>query len=138
MDEQSGMPLAHPSLYALDSEGTLKLHAGQCVHCGRVGFPRQEYGCEACGAHGTALVDVDLAATGELISFAEVRRHNGADINTPFVMAEVRLDAGPLLRGTLSSRHAAGLQVGERLYGTLVAGDRPGSPLELRFASVEA
>jgi uncharacterized OB-fold protein len=137
MIEKFNAPLAHPTLYGAGTDGVPVVLAGRCTHCGRVGFPRQAYGCEACGAHGAALADVDLPADGELISFAEVHRHHGADIDTPFVMAEVRLDGGPLLRATLAPRRAVGLEVGARLRGMLVAGDRPGAALELRFAPVE-
>lgn len=137
MIEKSKAPLAHPTLYGVATDGAPVIFAGRCAHCERVGFPRQTYGCEACGAHGEALAAVDLPAAGELISFAEVHRHHGADIDTPFVMAEIRLDGGLLLRGTLAPRLAGGLKVGARLCGTLVAGDRPGAPLELRFAPVE-
>lgn len=133
MIERSEAPLAHPTLYGVAPGGAPVVFAGRCSHCQRIGFPRQAYGCEACGAHGEALTDVELPATGELISFAEVHRHHGADIDTPFVMAEVRLDSGLLLRGTLAQQRAAGLQVGARLCGTLVAGKPPGAALELRF-----
>jgi uncharacterized OB-fold protein len=119
MIEKFNAPLAHPTLYGAGTDGVPVILAGRCTHCGRVGFPRQAYGCEACGAHGAALADVDLPA------------------DTPFVMAEVRLDGGPLLRATLAPRRAVGLEVGARLRGMLVAGDRPGAALELRFAPVE-
>ncbi|WP_417282908.1 Zn-ribbon domain-containing OB-fold protein [Comamonas sp.] len=134
MIERSEAPLAHPSLYGVAPGGAPVVFAARCAQCSRIGFPRQSYGCEACGAHGEALSDVDLPATGELISFAEVHRHHGTDIDTPFVMAEIRLDSGLLLRGTLAPQHADGLKIGARLFGTLVAGRLPGAALELRFA----
>lgn len=137
MLEKLDVPLTHPTLYGVATDGAPMIFAGRCTHCGKVSFPRQAYGCEACGAHGGALVDVELEATGELISFAEVHRYRGTDMDTPFVMAEVRLDCGLLLRGTLALRRASELKVGARLRGTLAAGDRQGSPFEMRFMPME-
>lgn len=137
MLEQLDVRLAHPTLYGVGTDGAPMIFAGRCTHCGRVTFPRQVYGCEACGAHGGALVDVELATSGELISFAEVHRHRGTDIHAPFVMAEIRLDCGLLLRGTLALPNASGLKVGARLRGTLAGSDGQAGPFELRFAPAE-
>lgn len=128
--------LAHPTLYGLTPDGALALFGQQCQRCSRISFPRQRYGCEQCGAFGDDLRELDLAAEGELQSFALVHRHHGHDIQTPFVMAEVRLTSGPLLRCTLAQRDDTGLTVGGRVVGVLVDGATPDAPRELRFTPV--
>lgn len=125
--------VAHPTLYGPAAEGGVRLFGLRCRRCARVSFPRQRYGCESCGAYGDDLLDLDLAPEGELVSFAVVHRHQGRDIQAPFVMAEVRLDSGPLLRCTLAQRHDAGLAIGNRVIGRLVDGASPDAPYELRF-----
>ncbi|HEY8540594.1 MAG TPA: OB-fold domain-containing protein [Steroidobacteraceae bacterium] len=125
--------VAHPTLYGPTTEGGVTLFGLRCRRCAKVGFPRQRYGCENCGAYGDDLLDLDLAPEGELVSFAAVHRHQGRDIQAPFVMAEVRLDSGPLLRCTLAQRDDAGLAIGKRVIGRLVDGTSPDAPRELRF-----
>lgn len=63
-------------------------------------FPAQDYGCERCGAHGAALQRVELCARGTISSWATVHVHTPRP--TPlYTVVEVRLDAGPLIRGLL-------------------------------------
>jgi len=131
---EEAAPVAHPTLYGQLADGALAIFGQRCGACGAVSFPRQPYGCETCGAHGEALAAANLAAEGELVSFAQVHRHHGRDIQAPFVMAEVRLSGGPLIRATLGQRDEAGLRIGAAMTGVLVMGEAAsGQALELRF-----
>ncbi len=132
MSEAAG--LVHPSLYARAEDGSLSLHGVYCSTCGRSAFPYQEYGCEACGAEAVALERVSLPARGSIISFSSVHRHQGKDIEAPFVIAQVRLDSGIFLRCAMAPGDHAGLKSGQRVAGCLVAGSGPHEgKQELRF-----
>ena len=125
--------LEHPTLYA-ERGGVPILHGARCEACGRTSFPRQSFGCEACGA--VALTPVEIAARGTLISFAVVRKHMGADIEAPFAIGEIRLEAGPVIRCTLAdgldpTQWRAGLSVAGVLAHNLKSS---ADVLELRFA----
>ena len=131
--------LAHPDLYRADG----RLLAVRCAECGRVAFPRQAYGCEACGS--TRSEDVELDARGTLLSFATVHLHQSKSIAAPFVIGEIALDAGPTIRTTLVEASDSGLAIGARMRGRLA--DAPpkegtGSSLtplsELRFEAENA
>ncbi|MEJ0028815.1 MAG: hypothetical protein WDN01_22540 [Rhizomicrobium sp.] len=110
----------------------MTLFGQQCRKCGHIGFPQQIYGCETCGAYGKMLAPQELEAIGLLISFAEVHRYQGREIEAPFVIGEIRLQSGPLLRCTLDQRGESGLYIGAEMCGSLTAptGERPS---ELRF-----
>lgn len=129
--------VAHPTLYGAP-DGGLVIYGQKCLACGHLSHPRQPYGCETCGGHGDSLAPLDLVPHGELVSFAVVHRHHGRDIEAPFVMAEVRLDAGPLLRVTLTSRDETGLSVGQAMEGVLHRDDAGDRPAALCFRPVEA
>lgn len=126
--------VAHPTLYGPLLSGELSIFGQRCGACGKVSFPRQPYGCETCGSAGQTLVAEDLRPDGELVSFALIHRHFGKDILAPFVMAEVRLDSGPMLRCALDVRSDKGLKVGARVRGVLMMSDGPAATApELRF-----
>lgn len=109
----------HPTLYRDGPDGPVLL-AARCIACGRVSFPRQSFGCEACGAHGDAMAPVEIAARGTLIAHAVVRKHSGSDIEAPFAIAEVRLEDGPVIRCTLADGlKESALQAGRRFVGRL-------------------
>jgi uncharacterized OB-fold protein len=110
--------LAHPDLYR-EVEGNVVLLAARCTVCNHIAFPRQRYGCEKCGA--TSPIDVELPAVGTLASFATVHLHQSSSIAAPFVIGEVKLDAGPTLRLTLVEPTDAGLRIGARMKGVLHA-----------------
>ena len=128
-----GARIEHPTLYK-EAGGVPILFGSRCDTCGRASFPRQSFGCEACG--GVALTPVEMAARGTLISFALVRKHMGADIEAPFALGEIRLDDGPVIRCTL----ADGLDQAQLCAGRTVTGILAHNPkssadvLELRFA----
>jgi len=127
--------IEHPTLYKDGSAGP-SLLAARCGACGRVSFPRQNFGCEACGAHGEAMADVEIATRGALISFAVVRKHMGADIEAPFAIGEIRLEAGPVIRCTLADGlEETALRAGAKVTGLLAHNPKSSADvLELRFA----
>jgi len=111
-------------LYAQDASGRIGLKGGSCSACGHVFFPMQTRGCERCGAHGTALTETELGATGKLISAATVHFHAGKTRTAPFVIGVIDLDAGPRVRTLLEDMPDADSRSGARMKATLV--DAPG------------
>jgi hypothetical protein len=91
---------AHPQLYGTESDSPA-LRGSRCAECGRISFPELAIGCEACGAPEERLVRVELRGAGVLHSIATVHVHHG-EPETPFRVAEVRLDDGPLIRAMLA------------------------------------
>ena len=91
---------AQPGLYD-PSDTAPQFAASTCAACGTVSFPAMTVGCEVCGALEDQLTDTPIAAAGTLHSVATVHLHRGKDIEAPFTIAEVKLDAGPLIRATL-------------------------------------
>ncbi len=77
------------------------LRGGSCRACGYRFFPFQDYGCERCGASGSALRRQTWAGRGRLLARALVDR--GAD---SFVMARVALEAGVEVRALLDGASA--------------------------------
>ncbi len=73
----------------------------RCQDCGRVAFPPDPYGCEQCGATPDRLASVDLAARGRIRAVATVHRHHHPEPATPFTVATVVLDDGPMLKAVL-------------------------------------
>lgn len=101
---------AHPGLYDVDAD-VPSLTGTRCSACGRVYFPPLPIGCEACGAAENRLGQVALEARGVIYSLATVHFHQGAP-EAPFTIAEIQLDGGPLIRGTLSA-DAGELEIGQ-------------------------
>lgn len=127
--------LVHPSLYSQMEGGSLSLNGVRCSSCGRIAFPYQEYGCEACGAEVDALEALSLAARGSIVSFAKVHRHQGKDIAAPFVIAQVSMDGGVFVRCTMVAADDGELKSGQRVVGRLVAGSGANEgKQELRFS----
>lgn len=107
-----------PAVWA-EREGMPVLRAVHCSACGATLFPPQDYGCTVCGAHGAQVSTVDVPAAGRLHSFAVVHLHQGQA--TPFTIAEMTLDAGPMLRVRLVDGATA--HTGQRLRGVVVERD---------------
>jgi uncharacterized OB-fold protein len=104
---------AHPGLY--DPTATVPSLAGsRCGACGRVAFPALAIGCDVCGAGEVSLERVALEAAGSLYTFATVHVYHGSDIEVPFTISEVQLDAGPMTRVTMAEGQAD-LAVGDRV-----------------------
>jgi uncharacterized protein len=87
---------AHPDLYD-PTAAEPRLTGTRCDSCGRVCFPPLAVGCELCGAGPDSLQLMDLAARGTLYSYAVVHVHHG-DLEAPFVIGEVQLHDGPVVR----------------------------------------
>ncbi|GGN20138.1 Zn-ribbon domain-containing OB-fold protein [Streptomyces fuscichromogenes] len=90
-----------------------RLRGNACSACGRVYFPPLAIGCEKCGASETHLRPESLAASGTVYSLAQVHLHRGKT-PAPFTIAEIQLDAGPLIRATLAPA-AAHVRIGDRV-----------------------
>lgn len=142
------MELLKPSLYepaAVPAEaGALaRLRGGKCMACESVFFPFQAYGCEVCGAHGAQLERHELSGRASLLSCATVHIHDsGGKLNvsspmaTPFVVATVRLEEGPITRALVVGGNDASLRVGDRLQAVLVPaplGEEGLSAWDVRF-----
>lgn len=97
------------------------LAASRCRACGLVAVPAERYGCERCGAPPATHDLVDLPAAGRVASFAEVHRHHQPEPPTPFVVAAVEVDGGPVLKGVLVGGDGAAPLVGERVVGRFLA-----------------
>ncbi len=109
----------------------------RCRSCGRVAFPPDPYACEQCGADGSELDEVELAASGEIRAVATVHRHHRPEPPTPFTVATIVLDDGVSLKGVLTD--GPGAEVGARVRGvTVPAGeDEDGTAIvDLRFEVV--
>ena len=75
-----------------------------CRQCGQRGIPRQDFGCERCGAPRGEIAESGFTARGVLRSWAAVERH--AVWPVPFLLGEVELDGGPVIHSFLSSETA--------------------------------
>ncbi len=116
-------------LYSADGEP--RLNGGRCRACGYVFFPPQFYGCDSCGAGPDQLEPVSMAARGTLSSFATVHLHQGSDIQAPFTVGVILLEAGPAVRAILTQRTDEGLHIGDIMRGLVT------EAAELRFARAE-
>ena len=131
--------LEHPTLYEASGAGPPVLLGHRCSQCGLAGFPRQSLGCEGCGAGGDNLKPITLIAHGKLVSFAVVYRHAGKDIAAPFIMGEINLNDGPLIRCTLSADTPSALTIGQNMIGVLENNPAADASIrELRFKPEQA
>ena len=81
---------------------------------------------------------IALEATGVLHSVATVHLYQGHDIEAPFAIGEIQLDAGPLIRATMAEvveRDAIGARVAAS-WATLRADDEGNDVVEPRFGLV--
>jgi uncharacterized OB-fold protein len=123
---------AEPALYRVDPDGTPVLLATQDPS-GYTAFPRQAFGSEKTGAHDGALTPIELAGTGRIAAVVTVHQHWGDDLPTPFAIASVLLDEGPVVRAVLTD--AAAGEIGDRVTAVTVTRTRDGAEVaELRFA----
>ncbi len=103
------------------ADGSVEIDGSRCGGCALVAFPPERYGCERCGALAAHHEPLNLAATGAVIASATVHRHHHPTPATPFVVVEVALDAGPVLKALFAG--SAPPSLGTRVAG-VVAGDR--------------
>ena len=87
-----------PPLWA-EEDGAVGLAGVRCKQCNTLFIPPQHYGCEACGADGTQLVDVIVPSAGTVNSFTTVYLHQ--TLETPYHVASVETREGPVVRGLL-------------------------------------
>lgn len=124
--------VAHKGLY--DPTGDRPVLQGtRCRSCRTVFFPSLPLGCEVCGS--TQLEPMALDATGVLHSVATVHLYQGHDIEAPFAVGEIVLDAGPLIRGTMTEiveRDAIGSRVAAS-WVTMRTDDDGNDVVEPRF-----
>lgn len=117
------------------------LQGGRCA-CGAVFFPMQTYGCEVCGAYGEALQTHALSGAGTLVSSATVYINMGppklAVPDVPFVVGEIALEDGPVIRAILSRVSEGDLKPGQPMATEFVeiGDDERGHYRDLRFTPV--
>jgi len=102
-----------PPLFSVEPGERPSLLGRRCADCGYVSFPPHDFGCEACGALPARTEPTVLAGAGVLRSFATVHRHSGPGIAAPFVVGEIELDAGPMVRCVIEGETA--LRIGDRM-----------------------
>uniref|UniRef100_UPI003F49105D Zn-ribbon domain-containing OB-fold protein n=1 Tax=Cupriavidus yeoncheonensis TaxID=1462994 RepID=UPI003F49105D len=120
-----------PSLSGWDVHERPFFKGVRCPACQEVAFPPQHYGCECCG--NSELADIELAAQGVVLGSSQVHIHAQPERAVPFTVAEVRLDAGPVVRALLDVEHEAGDWYGRRVHGVLRQREQEPAVLEFRF-----
>jgi uncharacterized OB-fold protein len=126
---------AHEGLYDTTGDHPV-LQGTRCRSCNTVFFPTLSLGCEVCGS--TQLEAVPLQPEGVLHSVATVHLYQGHDIEAPFAIGEIQLDAGPLIRGTMAELvepDAIGARVVAR-WVTMRIDDAGNDVVEPRFGLV--
>ena len=86
-----------------------------CEVCGHVQHPPRAL-CVSCG-RTDALVQVDASGSATVDTFTVVHRAPRPDVATPYVVARVRLDEGPVLLTNLPVHPAPGRDwtIGDRV-----------------------
>src|SRR5262245_37084751 len=93
------------------------LDASRCPQCGLLVVPPEPIGCERCGTSSAELTSTTVPSEGTVIGCAVVHEHARPEPPTPFVVVEVRLDAGPVVRSLLRDAVAGGVALGDRVDG---------------------
>lgn len=125
-------PSAEPGLYEVDGGGVPTL-LGMRDSSGFVSYPFQEHGSERTGDHGAQLARIALAGTGTVTALVDVHVPVAPAVGTPYRLASVVLDEGPMVRSVLVD--AEQVRSGSRVRAVtvpIVRGDR--QVAELRFA----
>lgn len=118
-----------PHLLSAGSPPLLRGH--HCPTCGRVFFPPDPFACEKCGTAAAELREVDLTSTGTITAAATVHRHHYDTPETPFTVAVIELDDGPVLKSVVLDGSDA--DVGRRVVGTLIESAIEPGTVDLRF-----
>ncbi|WP_141014681.1 Zn-ribbon domain-containing OB-fold protein [Nocardioides sambongensis] len=127
---------ADPLLYDVDDSGVPTL-TGLRDSAGNVSFPFQDYGSEANGDHGDAITRVVLAGAGTISAVTDVHVHPDPAVPTPYRLASVVLDEGPVVRAVLVD--AAEASIGTRVRAITVPATRDDIQVaELRFTPTSA
>ena len=110
-----------PTLFTVpaDPDAPPRLCGGRC-RCGRLLFPAQRFGCDACGAAGDAIRPADFDAEGVLTAFATSHRQRRPGSESPLVVGTIALDAGPVVESALAVEDASGLRIGARMRPRLL------------------
>ena len=77
------------------------LDASRCPDCGLLVVPPEPIGCERCGVPADRLRPEEVGSIGTVTAHAVVHEHARPEPPTPFVVVEVRLDDGPVVRSLL-------------------------------------
>jgi uncharacterized OB-fold protein len=99
-----------------------ELTATRCPRCGLLAVPPEPFGCERCGTPAVELVPATVSSAGTVIGHAVVHEHGQPEPPTPFVVVEVRLDDGPVVRSLLRGAGPGDVDVGDRVEGATQAG----------------
>jgi len=98
---------------------TQVLDASRCPRCGLLAVPPEPIGCERCGTPASELAAATVSSAGAVIGHAVVHEHARPEPPTPFVVVEVRLDDGPVVRSLLRDAVAGGVGLGDRVEGAV-------------------
>src|SRR6185295_15064475 len=93
------------------------LDASRCPRCGLLAVPPEPIGCERCGTPAVELAATTVSSAGAVIGHAVVHEHARPEPPTPFVVVEVRLDDGPVVRSLLRGAGSGGVGLGDRVEG---------------------
>lgn len=103
------------------SADTCELEASRCPRCGLLAVPPEPIGCERCGLAVAGLARTAIGSSGAVIGHAVVHEHARPEPPTPFVVVEVRLDDGPVVRSLLRGAGPGEVSIGDRVAGAIEA-----------------
>jgi uncharacterized OB-fold protein len=99
-----------------------ELTASRCPQCGLLAVPPEPFGCERCGTPAAQLSSAAVSSAGVVVGHAVVHEHARPEPPTPFVVVEVRLDEGPVVRSLLDGAGPGDVELGDRVEGATEAG----------------
>jgi uncharacterized OB-fold protein len=99
-----------------------ELEGSRCPGCGLVAVPPEPIGCERCGTPVAALQPTTISSAGVVTGHAVVHEHARPEPPTPFVVVEVLLDDGPVVRSLLRGAGPGDVALGDRVDGELIDG----------------
>lgn len=120
----------------LDATTPPSLRGQACAACSEVSFPPNPHGCETCGATASELSEFPLAGRGRLRAFATTYLPPRKDVDAPFTVAVIALEAGPVIRALMVDPTAEALKVGDAVRARIVTGGD--GARQLRFELTEA
>ncbi len=86
------------------------LTMSRCRRDGTLALPPDRRGCRTCGAVGEDIEIFEIAATGIVLDVITVHRPLAGQA-APYLLGEVRLDAGPVVKGICVGEVARGSRV---------------------------